>query len=304
MFIELGYYFNTMKTTTRETYTQRIARVQEYLADNLDKDLDFHRLAEEAFMSPFHFHRVYVAMMGETLEDTIRRRRLHQAAMKLLASSTAITKLANDGGYTSVQAFNRAFREAYGVTPKQYRVHGELSLAIQQSINATKKEHPMYSLQDVHTEDLPAISMLATRHLGDYQTIGTAFERLMVWAAGKGLLNNPMRTFALYYDDPISKPKQDLVSDAGLCLPPTIDLASIASGDVKVLTIAASRCAAYVFKGPYSELDKPYRWLYDTWLPQSGQEVGNNPPYEEYLNDARSTPPTELLTKICIPLND
>jgi AraC family transcriptional regulator len=124
-----------MKTTTRETYTERIARVQEYLANNLDKDLDLHRLAEEAFMSPFHFHRVYVAMMGETLADTIRRRRLHQAATKLLASSTAIAKLANDGGYTSLQAFNRAFRDAYGVTPKQYRLHGELSLAIQQSIN-------------------------------------------------------------------------------------------------------------------------------------------------------------------------
>jgi AraC family transcriptional regulator len=292
-----------MKTTTRETYTERIARVQEYLANNLDKDLDLHRLAEEAFMSPFHFHRVYVAMMGETLADTIRRRRLHQAATKLLASSTAIAKLANDGGYTSLQAFNRAFRDAYGVTPKQYRLHGELSLAIQQSINFTKKEHPMYSLQDVQKEDLPTISMLATRHLGDYQTIGIAFERLMAWAAGKGLLNNPMRTFALYYDDPISKPKQDLVSDACLCLPPGVDIAAFASGDVKVLTIAASRCATYTFKGPYSELDKPYRWLYDTWLPQSGQEVGNNPPFEEYLNDARSTPPIELLTKICIPLN-
>jgi AraC family transcriptional regulator len=106
-----------MKTVTRETYSQRIAGVQEYLAQNLDQDLDFYRLADEAFMSPYHFHRVYVAMMGETLSETIRRRRLHKAAMQLLASSTAIAKLANLGGYTSVQAFNRAFRDAYEVTP-------------------------------------------------------------------------------------------------------------------------------------------------------------------------------------------
>lgn len=131
-------------------------------------------------MPPFHFHRVYVAMMGETLADSIRRRRLHQAATKLLTSSTDIARLSNDGGYTSVQAFNRAYREAYGVTPKQYRMHGGFSLAIQQSIDVTKKEHPMYSLQNVHTENLPAITMLATRHLGDYQTIGVAFERLMI----------------------------------------------------------------------------------------------------------------------------
>jgi AraC family transcriptional regulator len=292
-----------MKTTTRQTYSERIRRVQEYIAQNLEQDIDFHRLAEEAFMSSFHFHRIYVAMMGETLAETIRRRRLHSAAMKLLASSKPISTLSHEGGYTSVQAFNRAFRDAYGVTPKQYRIHGELSLAIQKSINLTKMEHPMYSLKDVQIEDLPSISMLAVRHLGDYQTIGIAFEKLMVWAAGKNLLTTPMRTFALYYDDPISKPKQELISDACLCLPASVDIQSIATGDVKVLTISASRGATYTFKGPYSELDKPYRWLYDTWLPQSGEEVGNNPPYEEYLNDARSTLPTELLTKICIPLN-
>jgi AraC family transcriptional regulator len=255
------YYFITMKTTTRKTYAERIGRVQEYIARNLEQDLDFHRLAEEAFMSPFHFHRVYVAMMGETLVETIRRRRLHAAAMNLLASAKSVTKLANEGGYTSVQAFNRAFRDAYGVTPKQYRIHGELSLAIQKSINLTKTEHPMYLLKDVHIEDLPSIPMLSVRHLGDYQTIGIAFEKLMVWAAGKNLLTTPMRTFALYYDDPISKPKQDLVSDPCLCLPSSVDITSIANGDVKVLTIAASRCATYTFKGPYSELDKPYRWL-------------------------------------------
>jgi AraC family transcriptional regulator len=173
-----------MKTTTRQTYSERIGRVQEHIAQNLEQHLDFHRPAEEAFMSPFHFHRIYVAMMGETLAETIRRRRLHSAAMKLLASSKSVSKLANEGGYTSVQAFNRAFRDAYGVTPNQYRIHGELSLAIQKSINLTKMEHPMYSLNDVQIEDLPSISMLAVRHLSDYQTIGTAFEKLMVWAAG------------------------------------------------------------------------------------------------------------------------
>jgi AraC family transcriptional regulator len=293
-----------MKQISRQTYSQRIAKVQDYLASHLDQDLDLHRLADEAYMSPYHFHRVYVAMMGETIAETIRRRRLHTAATKLLASATVISKLAKEGGYTSVQAFNRAFREAYGVTPKQYRIHGELSHAIQKSINTTKKDHPMYLIKDVETQNLPAIDVLAIRHLGDYQTIGTAFERLMVWAAGKGLLENPMRTFALYYDDPISKPKTELISDACLCLPASINTKEIASGEVKAVTIAASRCATYVFKGPYSELDKPYRWLYDTWMPQSGEEFGNKPPFEEYLNDARTTPPTELLTKICIPLND
>jgi AraC family transcriptional regulator len=58
-----------MKTLTRETYSKRVERVLDYLSLRIDEALDIHRLAEEAFLSPHHFHRVYVAMMGETLAE-------------------------------------------------------------------------------------------------------------------------------------------------------------------------------------------------------------------------------------------
>jgi AraC family transcriptional regulator len=293
-----------VKTISRETYSRRIEKVLAYLTDHLEQDLDLHRLAEEAFLSPFHFHRVYVAMVGETVVETIRRRRLHAAALKLVASNLSIAKIALASGYGSSQAFTRAFREAYGVTPVKYRLHSEWSLAILQSLKLNRQEHPMYALKDVAISHLPAVPVLALRHVGDYQTIGSCFEKLMIWAAGRGLMDQAVRSYAVYYDDPISKPKHELVSDACLALPSSVDIAAVAQGDVKVLTLAASRSASFVFEGPYSELDKPYRWLYDTWLPQSGEEVGLNPPYEEYLNDARTTPPAKLLTRICIPLND
>jgi AraC family transcriptional regulator len=305
-----------MKTLTRETYSKRLERVLDFIGEHLHQDLDLHRLAEEAFLSPYHFHRVYVAMMGETVAETIRRRRLHWAAVKLLASKVPIAKLAGDSGYRSVQAFGRAFREAYGLAPGQYRLHGELSHA-KQAVSlksglhsqATRRPlHPsepaMFQIKDVIIQSQAPIQVLAFQHLGDYQTIGASFERLMAWAAGRGLLEQPMRSYAIYYDDPISKPKADLVSDACLSLSEDVDVAKLAQGEVKAMIIPGSRCATYLFKGPYSDLDRPYRWLYDTWLPASGEDVGNNPPYEEYLNDARTTAPAELLTRICIPLND
>jgi AraC family transcriptional regulator len=161
----------------------------------------------------------------------------------------------------------------------------------------------MFNLNEVHIEQRATLNVLALKHLGDYQTIGVTFERLMNWAAGKALLTQPIRSLAIYYDDPISKQKEALVSDACIALPEVKSLTNLAQGDVKVLEIPGTRCATYLFKGSYSELDKPYRWLYDTWLAQSGEEVGQNPPYEEYLNDARTTAPAELLTLICIPLN-
>ncbi len=297
-----------MKTITLETYAKRMERVLHYMVDHLDdcdqNPLDIHRLAEEAFLSPYHFHRVYVAMMGETVADTLRRHRLHRAAIKLSASATPVALLASEAGYGSAQAFTGAFREAYGVPPAQYRLHGKLSAALQStSIKFKSKEHPMFNLKDVHIQNLPAIHIAKLQHKGDYQAIGTTFERLMVWAAGQGLMKAGTRTFGIYYDDPKSKPADELRSDACVEIPHRYDMKSSDHPDIRATETASRRCAVFVFTGPYSELENPYRWLYDTWLPQSNEEPRDEAPFEEYLNDARNTPPADLKTAICIPLN-
>jgi len=56
-------------------------------------------------------------------------------------------------------------------------------------------------------------------------------------------------------------------------------------------------------KGSYAELEKPYDWLFGSWLPQSGEEAVDFPPFEEYLNDPKTTQPSELLTRIYCLLN-
>jgi AraC family transcriptional regulator len=287
-----------MKTITRETYARRIERVLELLASHRDEALDIHRLAEEAFLSPYHFHRVYVAMMGETVIETLRRKRLHDAAVWLISSNTTVEAIASNAKYASVQAFTRAFREAYGLPPAKYRLHGQLSAALQRSQTTHRTEKSMFNLNDVAVKNLPVERVATLTHHGDYQTIGDSFERLAAWAAGKGFLTNDIASWGIYYDDPASKPKSELLSDACLAAPSTV------TGDdaVKIKQTPGGKCAVFTFTGPYAELEKPYRWLYETWLPQSGEEPRDAPPYEAYLNDARNTPAHQLMTSICIPL--
>jgi AraC family transcriptional regulator len=291
-----------MKTLTRETYAKRIERVLSYIINHLDEPLDIHRLAEEAFLSPYHFHRVYVAMLGETVTETIRRHRLHRAAIKLTASATPVTTLAREAGYASVQAFTRAFHEGYGLPPGKFRLHGELSASLTKIAKQTRKEHPMFKLADVNIQTLPPMRVAALRHRGDYQQIGATFGALMAWAAGKNVLKMDVRTFGVYYDDPQSKPKAELLSEACVEIPREFALAAGSGDDVRALNLAHGRAAVFVYTGPYSELENPYRWLFDTWLRQSGEELRDEPCFEEYLNDARNTPPSDLKTAICIPL--
>ncbi len=287
-----------MKTITRESYSKRIDRVLEFLSTHLSEPLDIHRLAEEAHLSPYHFHRVYVAMIGETLAETLRRRRLHSAAVALITSAQPVTRIATLAGYAHVQAFTRAFREAYGITPAQYRVHGKLSTALHIASQIQSKEKTMFNVKDVQIKSMPGVNVVALEHRGDFQQIGHSFEKLAAWAAGKGFLRDNTRSFGIYYDDPLSKPKSELRSEA--CIEAPSEVAG--EGDVRTLKIPVGKCAVFEFTGPYSDLEKPWRWLYDSWLPNSAEELSDAPPYEEYLNDARFTAPAQLRTAICIPL--
>lgn len=61
-------------------YAARLARVLDHIYDHLDEPLDIQKLAEIACLSPYHWHRIYHAMYGESLPTTVRRLRLHRAA--------------------------------------------------------------------------------------------------------------------------------------------------------------------------------------------------------------------------------
>ena len=287
-----------MKTLTRQTYAKRIERVVDYLIDHLDGDVDLHRLAEEAFLSPYHFHRVYHGMTGETVAETVRRLRLHRAAVKLISSDIAIATLAAEAGYGSVQAFNRAFRDSHGSPPAAYRAKQARSAALQgkhPQSSLTAQEKSMFK---VTITDAQPYRVVALRHEGDYMNIGNAFGRLSIWAAGHGLMDAGVRYFAIYYDDPAAKPASELTSDACLMIAEGVPVPK----EYRVLHTPGGRCAMLVYKGPYSNLEKPYKWLFGEWLPTSGEEPDDQPAFEEYLNDARTTPPAELLTAIYVPL--
>jgi AraC family transcriptional regulator len=265
-----------------------------WLADHLDDTLDLARLADVAAMSRYHFHRIYHAMQGETASDTVRRLRLHRAAVELITGELPVTRIAQRAGYGSQEAFTRAFKAAYGVPPARYRA------SFVPSPRATRTEDAMDTTMTCQTtiRDTPAIRVAALAHRGDYLSIGSTFERLAAMAAGQGLFGSSTRSFGIYYDDPASTPRDALRADACLTLPDGM----LPSGELQMREIRGGRYAVTLHVGPYAELHIPYAWLYGTWLPQSGEEAADSPSIEEYLNDARTVPASELRTEIWLPL--
>ena len=282
------------RLTTRSDYAMRLERVFRWLADHLDDTLDLARLAEVAAMSPYHFHRTYHAMQGETAAETVRRLRLHRAAVELITGELPVPRVARRAGYGSQEAFTRAFKAAYGVPPARYRA------SFVPSPTPKRTEDAMDTTTAYHAtiRETPAMRVAALAHSGDYINIGSTFERLMAMAGGQGLLGPWTRSFGVYYDDPASTPREALRADACVTLPD----GKVPGGDLQLREIRGGRYAVTLHVGPYAELHFPYTWLYGTWLPKSGEEAAHAPSIEEYLNDARVVPPSELRTEIWLPI--
>jgi AraC family transcriptional regulator len=270
-------------------YSERIRRAVDYLAEHLDEPLDLEAIARVAHFSPYHFHRIYRGALDETVNDTVRRLRLHRSAMDLLDRNLSIDRVARRAGYASQAAFTRAFRTEYGQPPARYR-GTQRTTQVDQARNPT-----MYRVESVV---LPKLRVAAIHHRGDYRLTSKAFERLMTVAATTGLLAPTTRTIGIYHDDPVSVPEDELRSSACISVPEEWR----PSGELVEASIEGGRYARIVHRGPYAELKAAYDWLYQTWLPASGEEPRNLPCLEEYLNDPRHVAAKDLETAVMMPL--
>jgi AraC family transcriptional regulator len=279
---------------TIQDYGIRLERVFRWLADHPDQPVDLARLADVACFSRYHFHRIYRFVRGETVTETVRRLRLHRAAVDLIAGQMPVSRIARRAGYASQEAFTRAFKTAYGVPPARYRASFVPipTTHNQEDTMETKTSH------DVTIREVTAFRVAALPHRGDYFQIPTTFEQLSTIAASMNLFGPWTRSFGIYYDDPSATPKDALRSDACLTVPEGWS----PSGSLEQRQIRAGRYATILHVGPYAELERTYKWVYGTWLAQSGEEPADAPLVEEYLNDARTVSPAELRTEIWLPL--
>ncbi|MFH5923946.1 AraC family transcriptional regulator [Roseomonas xinghualingensis] len=283
-----------LKPATRLDYGARIARSMALLARDPGRVTSLEELAAEAAFSPYHFHRIYRMMSGETPAETLVRLRLHQAASELIRGSAPVEKVARKAGYSGAASFTRAFRAAHGIPPAAYRARGGSGAVLRCS--ATPREDS--SMHDVTIRELPPLRLAMIGHSGDYQRISAAFDRLEAWARARGLTGPETRFFGIYHDDPHSVAREALRSEAALTVPASAQ----GDDDVRIVDMPALRVAALRFQGPYAELECGYDALYRDWLPGSGEEPETLPAMEEYLNDCKALPPTEWLTDIMVPL--
>ncbi len=295
-----------MKATTSESYRQRLVKVVDYMYQHVSGALDVNTLAEVACMSPYHFHRIYRLLAQEPVNATVRRMRLHAAATDLIRTDLSLTEIAKRLSYSSLEAFSRAFGKEFGQSPARYRDEQKLAHQHWQPFIPMLPNHPeendfaeQNTMFEVEINEYPEIPLVGMAHTGDYMNIGQAFEKVGQYAVAKQFMSEETRFFGIYFDDPHSVPTVQLRSVACVTGKPVDADTSIGVG---AHTLPSGKYATLLFKGPYAELERGYDWFFGQWLPESGYEAGDFPPFEEYLNDLKSVPPSELLTRIYLLL--
>ncbi|MFN7978063.1 MAG: AraC family transcriptional regulator [Vicinamibacterales bacterium] len=299
-----------MRPATRDSYLDAIQRVIAHVALHLDDALDLESLAADACLSPFHFHRVFRGMVGETPMEFVRRLRLERAAWQLATSIVPVTTVAFEAGYEAHEAFTRAFRQHFGASPSEFRAtprtRHHLAASCGVHFDPRGGVVPFVprstggSIMHVEIDQQPARRLATVRHIGPYNQIGRAFAELgrrLGPAMGALAMQGPAM-IALYHDAPESVAPDELRSDAAVVVP---DDFALPDGVVEQ-RLPAGRYASTLHVGPYEQLGDVWLRFMGEWLPASGERVAASPAVETYLNNPETTPKSEWRTLLSIPL--
>jgi AraC family transcriptional regulator len=297
-----------MKPQTEQTYRERILKVLVYIQEHLDEATDLEELAAVACFSPYHSHRTFRGMVGESVKEHIRRLRLERAAYGLKRTNRPITRIALDAGYETHESFTRAFGTMFGRSPSEFRrEHREVPAPQTRSgvhyvADGTLENFKPVSTggptMDVRIENVAPMRVAFIRHTGPYDQVGTTWGQLMAWAGQHGLSGPQSKMLGLCHDDPEVTPPDKIRYDACVVVGDGVQ----PEGEVGVQEIAGGEYAVTTHEGPYEKLGETYARLCGEWLSQSGRELRSAPGFEVYRNSPQQTPPEQLLTDIHMPL--
>lgn len=300
----------------QKEYIFRINKVVDYINDHLEEELNLEKLAKIANFSPFHFHRIFSAFVGESLYGYIKRIRIEKSASLLLNQpDISVSEIAMYCGYNSFSVFCRNFRERYHMSAKEFRkIYSDEKSKIDQikskSGKLTKTSMGYvwanYSSQkwrsimknDFEIKEMPVMKAIYVRHTGEFYQIGNAYEKLFRWAGPRGLLNFPeTKTLTLYHDDPKVTDMEKVRQSACLIVNKDVKV----EGEVGKLDIKAGKYVVGHFEISPDEFTKAWDATC-LWLSESGFQPEDGSPYELYHNNHEEHPEKKFIVDICIPV--
>lgn len=197
---------------TETEYVAAISNVLSYVQAHLDEELTPHKLADVACFSQHHFHRIFRAVVGESVMDHVRRLRLERAAYRLKTSQASVGSIALDAGYGAQEAFTRIFQACFGLAPRAFRrSHGAHLLPAACGVHfGPSGFSPLRVAVDSDLLDSDRLCPAHRNWPGEFET---RWEELLGIVTGFASLVYPLRVFADAHPLELEKKMTETMTD-------------------------------------------------------------------------------------------
>lgn len=296
-------------------HKQSIIKAIRYIEDHLDSDLSLENVSGAGAYSPFHFHRIFRLVTGETLQNYIARRRAEKGALYLaMRKEMSITDVYHQSGFSSHSAFNKAFKKYYGTSPSGFRraapenfhriaiqesKKGQRDAIFSQYICNTKNLLNWMNMNlKIEVHHLPEMHLAAVMSLG-IAHVESSFSTLINWARSKNLFpRDQVKMLSVYHDSfkvtPPDKVRihacmlldEPLQKQEGEVFPETVEAGKFIIGSGEVTLDDFEQCWVSLF----------------LWMKEHNYLIRKAFPFEIYHTNFREHPEGKMTVDFCIPI--
>ena len=299
---------------TSEEHIKRIRKVLNFIEENLDNELSLENLAEIGNYSPFHFHRIFRGIIGETLQEYITRNRMEKSTMLLShQKQKSIEDIFSEVGFKSNSTFSKTFKKYFGVSPSVFRKNtpekfskilpmnsnnGQKEVVFQQYLyNINQMKNFMETNAKIEVKELPEMHLASVLSIG-VQNIDNAYNKLISWGISKNLFpRENVKMISVYHDSfKVTAPNKVRIHACML-----LDEPIQTDGEIFPETLPKGRHIVGSFCIEINEFEKAWQSLF-LWMNENGYQYKRTFPFEIYHNNFKEHPEKKCRVDFCIPI--
>ncbi|ASK31259.1 AraC family transcriptional regulator [Chryseobacterium sp. T16E-39] len=299
-----------------EAYKKRIVKIIQYIEDHLDTELSLEKVAEIGAYSPFHFHRVFKLITGETLQNYVTRKKIEKSALYLsLRKGIHIKEIYLELGFANHSVFNKTFKKYYGKSPSEFRrsapdsFHKILQIESKNGQVDTVFHQYLCKVENLlkwRTMNLKIeVKQLEEMHLASVMSLGLknvepSYGKLISWATEKRPFPaDHVKMISVYHDSfKITPPDKvrihasmlletQLKGQEGEIFPETIEAGKFIVGSGEVTLNDFEQCWASLF----------------LWMNENHYTIRKAFPFEIYHSNFKEHPEGKMIVDFCIPIH-
>lgn len=246
-----------------------------FIESHFARDIDLGEVAEIGGVSRFHMSRAFAAATGHSVIGYVRARRLSEAAQVLAGGAPDILAVALDAGYGSHEAFTRAFRDRFGLTPEQVRANG--SIPQLDCVEHLKMDESF--VDNLNPPRLVDGAALLVAGLSERYTCETSIAIPSLWQRfGPHFGNVPGQKGMVGYGVCCNADDDSFEYIAGV---EVTDFSGL-TAEFGRLRIPPQRYAVFATTDHISMIRRITNTVWSKWLPTSGHQAADGPNFELY----------------------